>query len=62
MADTLDHEALKLIAEQMIAGGVVSIGEQKIKVERTGSRKLRTLRFEMDGREYQLIEQNPEKP
>jgi hypothetical protein len=45
-----------------MSGSVVSVGTQKYEVERTGSRKLRTVRFEMGGEEYQAIEQNPEKP
>jgi hypothetical protein len=62
MAYRLDHDFLKDVAEQMMSGGVVSIGQRPIKVERTGSRKFRTARFEIGGREYQMIEQNPEKP
>ena len=62
MANRLDHDSLKDVAEQMMSGAVVSIGKQSVKVEKTGSRRLRTARFEMDGREYQMIEQNPEKP
>jgi len=62
MASWLDHDLLKDVAEQMMSGGVVSIGKRSIKVERTGSRKFRTVRFELGAREYQMIEQNPEKP
>jgi len=62
MAHTLDHDSLKDLADQMMSGSVVSIGNKRIKVERTGSRKFRTVRFEIGGREYQMIEQNPEKP
>jgi hypothetical protein len=43
----------------MMAGREVSLGETKIKVERTGTRRFRTVRFEVGGREYQAIEQNP---
>jgi hypothetical protein len=62
MAHTLDYESLKNLAEQMMSGAVVRIGTISIKVGRTGSRRLRTVRFEIGGREYQMIEQNPEKP
>lgn len=62
MPHVLDHETLKAVAEQMMGGSVVSLGERSIKVERTGSRRFRTVRFEMSGREYQAIEQNSEKP
>ena len=46
----------------MMNGTVVSVAGKTVKVERTGSQKLRTVRFEVDGHEYQMIEQNPEKP
>jgi hypothetical protein len=58
----LDRETLKSVAEQLMAGGIVSVEGQTSRVERTGSRPFRTVRFEMGGREYQAIEQNPEKP
>ena len=59
---SLDHERLLAVAQQMLTGSVVSVAGSRVKVERTGSQKLRTVRIELDGREYQLIEQNPEKP
>ena len=40
----------------------VSIGGNNLRVKRTGARGFRTVRFVMDGVEYQAIEQNPEKP
>ena len=58
----LDHEVLKAVAEQMMAGREVSVEGQTYKVARTGARRFRTVRFVMGGREYQAIEQNPEKP
>jgi hypothetical protein len=62
MAYKLDHEFLKTVAEQLMSSTIVSIGKNSIKVERTGSRKFRMVRFETVGRVYQMIEQNPEKP
>jgi hypothetical protein len=58
----LDHEALKSVAEQMMAGNQVEIEGKKYRVSRTGARRFRTVRFLMGGREYQAIEQNAEKP
>ena len=58
----MDHEILKSVAEQMMTSGEVSIGGKTLRVMRTGSRRFRTVRFVMDGVEYQAIEQNPEKP
>lgn len=62
MAYRLNHDALSKLAEQMMSNPMVSIGKNSIKVEKTGSRRFRTIRFEIGGREYQMIEQNPEKP
>jgi len=40
----------------------VKVGGLSIPVERTGSQRLRTVAFQLGDREYQAIEQNPEKP
>ena len=58
----IDHEMLKAVAEQIMSGTIVFVGEEKFKISRTGASRLRTVRFKMGGREYQAIEQNPEKP
>ena len=58
----LDHEILKSVAEQMMTAGDVSIGEKTWRVARTGTKRFRTVKFVMDGAEYQAIEQNSEKP
>ncbi|HTS06700.1 MAG TPA: hypothetical protein VMP68_14050 [Candidatus Eisenbacteria bacterium] len=58
----VDREILKSVAEQMMTSLEVSVGGKMSRVTRTGSRKFRTVRFVMDGVEYQGIEQNPEKP
>ena len=44
-----------------MGGTLVVVNGKTLRVSRTGSR-LRTVRFVMGGREYQMIEQNPEKP
>ena len=58
----LDKVALGAVAEAMMAEMEVVVDGRNSRVTRTGSRKFRTVRFEMGGREYQAIEQNPEKP
>jgi hypothetical protein len=58
----LDHGALKTVAEQVISGAEVVVEGRSSRVMRTGSRRFRTVRFVIGGREYQAIEQNPEKP
>lgn len=61
MAD-LDTARMQAVAEQLMAGSTVPSSEGKLKVERVGKKRFRMVRFEMNGREYQAIEQNPEKP
>ena len=58
----LDKTILSSVAEQMMTSGEVSIGGKILRVSRTRSRRFRTVRFLVDGVEYQGIEQNPEKP
>ena len=58
----MDHGVLSVVAEQMMIGAVVSVEGRSYKVARTGSRRFRTVRFAVGGKEYQAIEQNAEKP
>lgn len=58
----LDHTILSSVAEQMMGGTQITVDGRTSRVSRTGSQRLRTVRFLMGGREYQAIEQNPEKP
>ena len=43
-------------------GDEVIIGDQKLGVKRVGSGRLRMVRFKLNGREFDAIEQNPQKP
>ena len=58
----IDHAALQSVAEQMLNGAEVRLEDRTFRVSRTGSQRLRTVRFLIGGNEYQAIEQNPEKP
>jgi hypothetical protein len=58
----LNYETLKLVAEQVMSGKEVLVEGRSSPVTRTGGQRLRTVRFVMEGKEYQAIEQNPEKP
>ena len=53
---SLDNEKFSGLAREMMSGSVVSAAGKTVKVERTGSQKLRTVRVVVDGREYQMIE------
>jgi len=58
----VDSGALLAVAKQLMSGKIAEVEGNSFKVTRTGSKRLRTARFELGGREYQAIEQNPEKP
>jgi hypothetical protein len=53
---------LSSVAAQLINGDEVSADEQKIRVTKIGNGRLRTIRFILNGREIQAIEQNRNKP
>ena len=50
------------VAEQMTSGAQVVVEGRASRVARTGAGRFRTVRFVLDGKEYQAIEQNSEKP
>ena len=58
----LDVKFMESIAAQMRAGNKVALGEESAPVKRTSMQRLKTVKFEMNGREYQAIEQNSDKP
>lgn len=58
----MNSEMLSSVAKQMKSGSRVEIDGEILEVKRTSNQKLKTLRFQIRGREYQAIEQNPEKP
>ena len=58
----LGTAVLASIAQQMMSSNAVDVNGKPVPVSRTSGHRLRTLPFTMDGREYQAIEQNAEKP
>jgi hypothetical protein len=56
------HKQLSSIAAQLMNGKEVLFEDQRLKVERVGSGRLRTVRVTINGRALQAIEQNREKP
>jgi hypothetical protein len=58
----LGTAVLASIAQQMMSSNAVDVNGKPVPVSRTNGHRLRTLPFTMDGREYQAIEQNAEKP
>jgi hypothetical protein len=55
-------KALGLVAGQLMNGDFVLVEGQKIPVRRVGRGRLRMVQFRMNGRVFEAIEQNPEKP
>ena len=55
-------EVLKSVAEQLMSQQTVDVQGQSIPVKYTSSNRLRMVSFELDGRKYEAIEQNREKP
>jgi hypothetical protein len=58
----LDKEILSSIAQQMMSGTSVELEGKRLPVKRTSTNRFRTVAFEIGGRKYQAIEQNPDKP
>lgn len=58
----LDIPLMQAVATQMMTGTEVSLAGKPLPVKRTSYQRLRMVKFEMNGREYQAIEQNPDKP
>jgi 3-dehydroquinate synthase class II len=55
-------KALASVAAQLMRGEEVVLGDQKMRVKRVGSGRLRMVQFRVEGRAFEAIEQNPEKP
>jgi hypothetical protein len=62
MTLTEAEKALGSVAAQLMNGEEVMVEEQKIRVQRVGSGRLRMVQFRLNGRAFEAIEQNPEKP
>lgn len=60
--EEIDADLLKLVAIQLMTGGSVEVGGKKLPVRQTSRQRLKAVRFQMNEREYEAIEQNPEKP
>ena len=62
MSLTEVEKVLGSVAVQLMNGEVVLLEGQKIPVKRVGSGRLRMVQFRMNGRVFEAIEQNREKP
>jgi hypothetical protein len=64
MSVTAEQKVLQSVAMQLMNGEAVALDEddQKLKVKRVGSGWLRMVQFKLNGRMFEAIEQNREKP
>ncbi len=62
MALTEMEKVLGSVAAQLMNGEEVLLENQRIRVKRVGSGRLRMVQFKMNGRVFEAIEQNREKP
>lgn len=58
----IDAELFSTVATQMMSGDKIEIEGKHVPVRRTSAQRLRTVAFSAGDRQYQAIEQNPEKP
>lgn len=61
---TAEQKVLQSVAAQLMNGEQVVMDEadQKLRVKRVGSGRLRMVQFKLNGRLFEAIEQNREKP
>ena len=62
MLVTAEQKVLLSVAMQLMNEDVVALGDQKLRVKRVGSGRLRMVQFKLNGRILEAIEQNREKP
>jgi hypothetical protein len=56
------QKVLGSVAAQLMNGEEVLLEDQKVRVRRVGSGGLRMVQFKLNGRVFEAIEQNREKP
>ena len=59
---TAEQKILQSVAMQLMNGDEVVLDDQKLRVKRVGSGRLRMVEFTLNGRVFEAIEQNPAKP
>jgi hypothetical protein len=62
MLATEEQKVLQSVAMQLMNEDVVAVEDQKLRVKRVGSGRLRMVQFKLNGRMFEAIEQNREKP
>ena len=59
---TAEQKVLQSVAMQLLNGDDVVLEDQKLRVKRVGSGRLRMVQFKLNGRMFEAIEQNRMKP
>jgi hypothetical protein len=59
---TAEQKVLQAVAMQLMNGESVVLDDQRLKVKRVGSGRLRMVQFKLNGRMFEAIEQNRMKP
>jgi hypothetical protein len=58
----LEQQVLRDVAARLMNNEAVVLENQKLKIKRVGSGRWRTVQFELNGRKFEAIEQNRDKP
>jgi hypothetical protein len=58
----IDVTLMQSVALQMMEHDHICLADKTIPVDRTSYQRLRSVKFEINGHEYQAIEQNASKP
>jgi len=59
---TTEQKVLQSVAVQLMNGEAVVLEDQKLRVKHVGNGRLRMVQFKLNGRIFEAIEQNREKP
>jgi hypothetical protein len=59
---TAEQKVLQSVAMQLMNEDVVALEDHKLRVKRVGQGRLRMVQFKLNGRMFEAIEQNPDKP
>jgi len=62
MFATAELQVLQSVAVQLMNEDVVALEDHKLRVKRVGQGRLRMVQFKLNGRMFEAIEQNPDKP
>ena len=62
MFATAELQVLRSVAVQLMNEDVVALDGQKLRVTRVGRGRLRMVQFQLNGRIFEAIEQNRDKP